>query len=79
MEPSSQEQPLQRPQEELAKGLPEGYPPKREAGEPVEPLDRGLQDHLDQLMRKQAKRVEKPIRRPAWDHSDEPAEGDADS
>lgn len=79
MDPSSQEQPPQPPQEELAEGLPVGYPPKRTADGGVDPLDSGLQGHLDQLMRDQAKRVEKPLRRPSWDHSDEAAEADEDS
>ena len=79
MEPSSQEQPPQPPQEELAGGLPEGYPPKRAADGGIEPLDRGLQDHLDELMRKQKERVEKPLRRPSWDHSEEAMETDEDS
>ena len=79
MEPSSQQQPPQPPQEELAEGLPQGYPPKRAADGGVGPLDTGLQAHLDQLMRNQAKRVEKPLRKPSWDHSSDATESDKDS
>ena len=79
MEPSSQQQPIQRPPEDLVAGMPEGYPPKREAGEPIAPLDSGLQNHLDELMRKHAKRVEMPIRRPGWDRSDDASEAEEDS
>lgn len=76
MELSSQQQPYERSQEELAEGLPEGYPPTREHLNPVEPLPKGLQDRMDGLMRVQATRVEKPIRHPHWDHSED-AEADS--
>ena len=79
MAPSSQQQPPQPAQEELAEGLPEGYPPKRAADGGIDPLDAGLQDHLDRLMREQANRVEKPLRKPSWDHSDKATETDEDS
>lgn len=63
----------------MALGLPEGYPPKRHADGGIDPLATGLQSHLDQLMRKHAKRVEKPLRPPSWEHSDDATEADEDS
>lgn len=48
---SSQQLPPQPSQEELAEGLPEGYPPIREHLHPVDPLPGGLQDKLDRIMK----------------------------
>jgi len=48
---SSQQQPSQPSQEELAEGLPQGDPPVREHLHPVDPLPGGLQDRLDKLMK----------------------------
>jgi hypothetical protein len=69
MEPSSQHEPHQRSQEDLAEGLPEGFPLTREHKHPVEPLERALQDRLDEVMRAKGQPKVKPPRRPSWDHS----------
>ena len=75
MEPSSQQPEFQRSQEELAEGLPEGYPPKREHLHDVDPMPKALQDQLDGVMRGQAERI---TPRPArWQQAekDAPDEG----
>ncbi len=57
---SSQQQPTQPSQEELAHGLPEGDPPTREHLHPLDPLPGGLQDRLDKIMR-ESERNPRPV------------------
>ena len=75
MELSSQEQPIQRSQEELAKGLPEGYPPTREHLKDAEPLPQGLKDRLAEIRRSRANEVTMPPRPARWQQA-ENAESD---
>jgi hypothetical protein len=49
MEQSSQRDVQLHTQEELAEGLPEGYPPKREHLHDVAPLANDLQSRLDKI------------------------------
>lgn len=66
MEQSSQQQPPQRSQEELARGLPQGYPLTREHLHDVDPLPREMQDILDKVMRAEDQPPVVPLRPPSW-------------
>ena len=71
MQPSSQQQPPQPSQEELARGLPEGYPLKREHLHDVEPLPMEMQKMLDRIMLGEGQPPAVPLRRPRWAGLDE--------
>lgn len=71
MEPSSQQQPPQPSQEELARGLPQGYPPRREHLHDVEPLPIEMQNMLDRIMLGKGQPPAVPLRRPSWAGPDE--------
>lgn len=66
MKPSSQEQPPQPSQEELAHGLPQGNPPTREHLHDVAPLPAQMQKRLDQVMRGEGQPAVVPPRKPSW-------------
>jgi hypothetical protein len=66
MEPSPQQHPPQPSQEAMALGLPQGNPLKREHLHDVDPLEKNLQDRLDQIMRGEGQAPAVALRRPTW-------------
>ena len=73
MELSSQQHPPQPSQEELALGLPQGYPLKREHLHDVAPLPREMQEILDTIMLGEGQPPAVPLRRPRWAGPDDGA------
>jgi hypothetical protein len=67
MEPSSQQQPQQPPQEAMALGLPEGYPPTREHLHDVAALPSAMQHRLDRVMLAEGQPPVVPLRPPSWE------------